>query len=40
MTLKYVALSDKCFEPKRASPDSIWYDLFTPIDFKLKPEEV
>ena len=40
MTLKYVALSDKCFEPKRASPDSIGYDLFTPIDFKLKPEEV
>ena len=40
MTLKYVALSDKCFEPKRASPDSIGYDLFTPINFNLKPEEV
>ena len=40
MTLKYVALSDKCFEPKRASLDSIGYNLFTPINFILKPEEI
>ena len=40
MTLKYMPLSDKCFEPKRASPDSVGYDLFTPIDFKLELAEV
>ena len=40
MTLKYMPLSDKCFELKRASPDSMGYDLFTPIDFTLEPKEV
>ena len=40
MTLKYMPLSDKCFEPKRASSDSVGYALFTPIDFRLEPHEV
>ena len=39
MVLKYLPLSDKCFEPKRATPDSVGYDLFTPIDFDLKPAQ-
>ena len=39
MVLKYLPLSDKCFEPKRATPDSVGYHLFTPINFSLKPTQ-
>ena len=38
MTLQYLPLSDKCIPPERATPDSVGYDLFTPIDFRIKPK--
>ena len=38
MTLQYQPLSDRCTPPERAMPDSIGYDLFTPIDFRIKPK--
>ena len=38
MTLQYQPLLDKCIPPKRAMPDSVGYDLFTPIDFRIEPK--
>ena len=38
MTLQYQPLSDKCIPPKQATPDSVGYDLFTPIDFRIEPK--
>ena len=38
MTLQYQPLSDRCIPPKRAMPDSVGYDLFMPIDFRIKPK--
>ena len=38
MTLQYQPLSDKCIPPKRATPDSVGYDLFMPIDFRIEPK--
>ena len=37
MILQYQPLSDKCIPPERAMPDSVGYDLFTPIDFRIEP---
>ena len=36
MTLQYQPLSDRCIPAKRAMPDSVRYDLFMPIDFRIK----
>ena len=36
MTLQYQPLSDRCIPPEQATPDSVGYDLFTPIDFRIK----
>ena len=38
MTLQYQPLLDRCIPPKRAMPDSVGYDLFMPIDFRIKPK--
>ena len=38
MTLQYQPLSDKCIPPERAMPDSLGYNLFTPIDFRIEPK--
>ena len=38
MTLQYQPLSDRCIPPERAMPDSVGYNLFTPIDFRIKPK--
>ena len=38
MTLQYQPFLDRCIPPKRAMPDSVGYDLFTPIDFRIKPK--
>ena len=38
MTLQYQPLSDRCIPPERASPDSVGYDLFMPINFRIKPK--
>ena len=38
MTLQYQPLSDRCIPPERAIPDSVGYDLFMPIDFRIKPK--
>ena len=38
MTLQYQPLSDRCIPPKQAMPDSVGYNLFMPIDFRIKPK--
>ena len=38
MTLQYQPLSDRCIPPEQATPESVGYDLFTPIDFRIKPK--
>ena len=38
MTLQYQPLLDKCIPPEQATPDSVGYNLFTPIDFRIKPK--
>ena len=38
MTLQYQPLSDKYIPPERATPDSVGYDLFMPIDFRIEPK--
>ena len=38
MTLQYQPLSDRCIPPEQATPDSIGYNLFMPIDFRIKPK--
>ena len=38
MTLQYQPLSDRCIPPEQATPDSVGYDLFMPIDFRIKPK--
>ena len=32
-------LSEKAINPRRATPGSVGYDLFTPIDFQIQPKE-
>ena len=32
-------LSEKAISPHRATPESVGYDLFTPIDFQIQPKE-
>ena len=32
-------LSEKAISPHRATPGSVGYDLFTPIDFQIQPKE-
>ena len=38
MTLQYQPLSDRCIPPEQATPDFVGYDLFMPIDFRIKPK--
>ena len=38
MTLQYQPLLDKCIPPERATPDSVGYDLFMAIDFRIEPK--
>ena len=38
MTLQYQPLSDRCIPPEQPTLDSVGYDLFTPIDFRIKPK--
>ena len=38
MTLQNQPLSDRCIPPERATPDSVGYDLFMPMDLKIKPK--
>ena len=38
MTFQYQPLSDRCIPPERAIPDSVGYDLFMPIDIRIKPK--
>ena len=38
MTLQYQPLLDKCIPPEQATPESVGYDLFMPIDFRIKPK--
>ena len=40
MTLQYQPLSDKCIPPEQAMLDSVGYDLFTPIDFRIEPKVI
>ena len=32
-------MSEKAIRPRQATPGSVGYDLFTPIDFKIQPRE-
>ena len=38
MTLQYQPLSDRCIPSEWAMPDSVGYNLFMPIDFRIKPK--
>ena len=38
MKLRYKCLTEWSLPPRKASPDSISYDLFMPIDFTIKPK--
>ena len=38
MTLQYQPHSDKCIPPEQATPDSVGYNLFMPIDLRIKPK--
>ena len=39
ISFRFVKLSPNTFTPRRATPGSVGYDLFTPINFVLRPKE-